>query len=522
MLAMRLSPRPTPLAALRQGGGHRAWPSLWPSAPRLALALALGTTALVPVHALDLARPVVTSRQGEPLQAEIDITRLSAQENQTLSAELARPEDYRSAQLDYPQELDLRIELARRDNGRPFLRIRSTQAVTASTLDLLLSLRWAGGQSMRDLKLALDNANAPPPGPSAPLGEGAARVTVQPGDTASAIVGRSPVARDVSLDQMLLALLRNNPQAFVENNVNRLRAGSVLALPSSEQAKAIPREEAREEMLFQTQDFQAYRANLAGIAADGELASSDRVAQGRLQAQVQNRQASTAQDKLTLTAPTQGSPEATLAQQRQARDVAQRAAEIGRNVTELGKLAAEVAAATGDGVNLPQPAPTHAAWLDDLAQHPLTPVGAGALVAAMVLLALWRRQRRRDRAQGAELPALKVDFDLELPDLPPLPATAAERTAADAPTPSTASAPAAGAPQSAPAPARARVPLGIPDISLELGDDSPHALEVRLQLAKELWDLGQLHTSRALMEEVAAQAQGDLQTQARQWLKDRS
>ena len=64
--------------------------------------------------------------------------------------------------------------------------------------------------------------------------------------------------------------------------------------------------------------------------------------------------------------------------------------------------------------------------------------------------------------------------------------------------------------------------LGIPDISLDLEPSSPHPLEVRLELAQQLWDLGQHHTSRALVEEVIAEAQGELQDRARQWLAQRS
>ncbi len=48
------------------------------------------------------------------------------------------------------------------------------------------------------------------------------QVTVQTGDTASKIAGAYKPA-DVSLDQMLVALLRANPNAFIGGNVNRIR-----------------------------------------------------------------------------------------------------------------------------------------------------------------------------------------------------------------------------------------------------------------------------------------------------------
>jgi pilus assembly protein FimV len=51
------------------------------------------------------------------------------------------------------------------------------------------------------------------------------RVTVKAGDTASKIA-RSNKPAQVSLDQMLVALLRNNEGAFIGGNLNRLKAGS--------------------------------------------------------------------------------------------------------------------------------------------------------------------------------------------------------------------------------------------------------------------------------------------------------
>ncbi len=53
-------------------------------------------------------------------------------------------------------------------------------------------------------------------------------------------------------------------------------------------------------------------------------------------------------------------------------------------------------------------------------------------------------------------------------------------------------------------------------------DARQQPFQVRMELAEELWKLGQLHTSRALMEEVAHEATGELQAKAQQWLAERS
>jgi FimV-like protein len=68
----------------------------------------------------------------------------------------------------------------------------------------------------------------------------------------------------------------------------------------------------------------------------------------------------------------------------------------------------------------------------------------------------------------------------------------------------------------------ARPTLDIPDISLDLDEPSKdNPFKVRMDLAEELWKLGQLHTSRALMEEVVSEAKGEVQARAKQWLAER-
>ena len=69
--------------------------------------------------------------------------------------------------------------------------------------------------------------------------------------------------------------------------------------------------------------------------------------------------------------------------------------------------------------------------------------------------------------------------------------------------------------------------MEMPNISLDLDDlahdsDVPSPYQVRIDLADELWNLGQLHTSRALMEEVANEASGADKEKALKWLAERA
>ena len=348
----------------------------------------------------------------------------------------------------------------------------------------------------------------------------------------------------------MVAMLRSNPEAFVDANVNRLKSGSLLTLPNAQQAKAVSREEARKEIQIQTKDFHAYRAELAARAPGGAAPKATRDSTGKLEAQIDNKKSKATQDKLTLAKPNKNNAEDKIAQQREAQDVAKRAEEMSRNLAELGKIAAATAtegAASGGvlPVNAPASAASSGAWLDELSNNPLTPVGAGGLIGLMVLIGLWSRHARKaaelrgDNIQG--LPPLNVKFDLDLPHLDeigrhdnsPMPFTPIEQKEPTAPSEHDVShaddahdedqIPEQTAP-SAPAPAPvqpARPTMAIPDISLELDDTQAHPLQVRMDLAQELWDLGQLHTSRALMEEVMHEANGDMQAKAKQWLADR-
>ena len=62
---------------------------------------------------------------------------------------------------------------------------------------------------------------------------------VRSGDSLSKIAGRTQ-RPGVSLDQMLVSLFRTNPNAFNGNNMNRLKAGVVLSVPSAEAAQGDP------------------------------------------------------------------------------------------------------------------------------------------------------------------------------------------------------------------------------------------------------------------------------------------
>ena len=104
---------------------------------------------------------------------------------------------------------------------------------------------------------------------------------VKRGDTLSKIA-KEYKANDVTLEQMLVLLYRNNQDAFVGKNMNRLKTGKVLSIPDPSEASSISAKEARKEVHAQVADFNAYRERLAGAAGGAAAESPSQAAAGRI------------------------------------------------------------------------------------------------------------------------------------------------------------------------------------------------------------------------------------------------
>jgi pilus assembly protein FimV len=359
-----------------------------------ALAITAALT-LLGIHlnadALGLGAVRVQSFLGEPLRAEVEVPDITSEEASAFQATLGTPQEFQAAGVNYNQALrGTRITLSRRANGQAYLRVQGQQPVNEPFLSIVIDASSGSNHVVRDYTLLIDPphqsaaASAPPPGQreSAPVITGAPRrgssafsgaasqpsgmpgassasgegeqVRVQRGDTATAILDGHQID-GVSLDQMLVALLRANPQAFIHGNVNLIRAGAIVNLPSADQAAAVSPGSARRTLIAQSHDFRAYRQGLAKTAARGhQMAASPRSAAGNVQPQVQETNAAPASpDRLKLsrghsagqTQKSAGRAETGVAQSRHAQEQAAREAELRRNISELSQLAGASASA---------------------------------------------------------------------------------------------------------------------------------------------------------------------------------
>lgn len=199
---------------------------------------------------------------------------------------------------------------------------------------------------------------------------------VKSGDTLYRVAAKTQ-APGVSLDQMLVGLYRSNPDAFVNSNMNRLKAGVVLQVPDSESLTAVSPAQARQVIQAQSADFGAYRQRLAGAVPTLKPEESPQQAKGRVQAAVEDRKAApVTPDKLTLSKAASANAEAKASKDTEKKDAAARVAELQRNVEELKKLssAAKPAAPAAPvpkaaPADVPAPAPTVVA----VAVPPATP-----------------------------------------------------------------------------------------------------------------------------------------------------
>lgn len=119
---------------------------------------------------------------------------------------------------------------------------------------------------------ATETATAPAPvsAPAPPASDYA----VKKGDTLWAIAERARADKDITVEQMSLAIFQRNRDAFFGNNLNNLRAGKVLKMPEREAVTATSSAEARRTFKAQYDSWQEYKLKLASSSGGLKVADS--------------------------------------------------------------------------------------------------------------------------------------------------------------------------------------------------------------------------------------------------------
>jgi len=274
--------------------------------PTVTLALGLGE--------LDLKTAL-----NQPLRAEIELLSAQPGETDTLKVALGSDEDFARVGVGRPFFLTkLKFSVTRRSDGTPYILITSQAPIREPFLDFVLEVTWASGRLLREYTVLVDppalvaeppapvkapvqaeppkvarapaaeelfpripvapverlapaQAPAPTPtrapaptrtrapAPAQPMPEAKTYGPIQRNDTLWSIAKQVRPDESISLEQMMLALLEANPEAFMGGNINNLKAGYVLRLPDREAITALSRTEAARESQRQYQRWLAAR-----------------------------------------------------------------------------------------------------------------------------------------------------------------------------------------------------------------------------------------------------------------------
>ena len=233
------------------------------------------------VQAIGLGRIVVNSALNQPLDAEISIASIEGNVLESLEIRLATDSDFRRANISIePVVKLLQFNVINGETG-PWIHVTTDRSVRTPFLHFLAAIEWSGGRIIREYTALLD-----PPGYDTVAGQSMTlpsatdRRVIQPGDTYEpvrsgetlmGIATSIDVDKSVTIYQRMFALMHINSEAFIRGNMNLLREGATLIIPSVEMMAGISRILAREEYTRQLSEWIDYHQGIAqGKSQSGE------------------------------------------------------------------------------------------------------------------------------------------------------------------------------------------------------------------------------------------------------------
>ena len=248
---------------------------------KLVLASAV-SLALLPgvATALGLGGIRAQSALNEPFFAEIDLVDAKPDELDAIKVLLAPPEEFERAGSPRPHFLTrLRFQPQVSPQGRPVILVTSSDPVREPFLDFLVELNWPQGRMVKGYTVLLDPpvtldrraprveraavasvtaptraaADRPSTGGVAavPAGvsSGAFPLRYGPVESGAGLwrVARNLAPPGATVAQTAMALYRSNQRAFIRGDINKLRVGQVLEIPSAAELFALSAADAERE-----------------------------------------------------------------------------------------------------------------------------------------------------------------------------------------------------------------------------------------------------------------------------------
>uniref|UniRef100_UPI0033654ACE FimV/HubP family polar landmark protein n=1 Tax=Candidatus Albibeggiatoa sp. nov. BB20 TaxID=3162723 RepID=UPI0033654ACE len=217
------------------------------------------------VAALGLSNINVVSKLNQPLNAQVKILSIPRGDINNLRVSLAPAEAFRRAGLEFPvvlNTLKFNTQSSNERGSQAILHISTRQPLKEPFLNFLIEINWPSGRIRREYTALLD-----PPLHEAKVAEAMTPVitqgvnslsqrqparintkklqplnarasstptsyTVSSGDTLSKIARKTHTDKSLSFNQHMKNLHRNNPHAFIRNNMNLIKSGVVLRVPA--------------------------------------------------------------------------------------------------------------------------------------------------------------------------------------------------------------------------------------------------------------------------------------------------
>ena len=267
---------------------------------------------------LQLGKIVVTSSQGQPLNAEIDMMLTPGEDTSKLQTSIASKENYEAQGIErLAIHNNISVELQKNEKGLTVLKLKSTQPVPDPFLDLLIQVDSAKGRNYREYTVLLD----PPETPiiqqekiiavdktnpvsaiekkeikeiaerpkalpekevknntklidkSKSLSAPSKSIIVKPADTIYKIARENKIA-DITTEQMVIGIFNLNELAFTEKNINGLEVGQKIVLPTKDDFINLSHAKAMAEIKIQTAQWNKFSVKTAEAVADSPKVSA--------------------------------------------------------------------------------------------------------------------------------------------------------------------------------------------------------------------------------------------------------
>ena len=232
--------------------------------------------------ALGLGSIELNSGLNQPFDAKIELLSPTVDDLNTINIGLASIEDFQRVGIDRPFILSqLRFTVEEGESGPDYIRITSKDAIREPFLNFLLEANWSNGRLFRKYTVLLDPPlydpnvrrslspevpSGPTSMPVAPTVSSTEQPSVDEQDTGTSfpssvfsgdsygpisssetlwsVASRVRPDNSITIQQMMLALLRANPDAFIDNNINGLKRGQILRIPDRDEITSQSSEEA--------------------------------------------------------------------------------------------------------------------------------------------------------------------------------------------------------------------------------------------------------------------------------------